>query len=90
MQPCQAAVPLVSRHAASGTQNQILELCKQGIVTDCYAVCRDPGGPHRSKESQWYVDEEEWPQEKYPMWAHGAGYILSKVQPSSYPLASTA
>ena len=24
-----------------------------------------------------YVSEEEWPSDKYPPWAHGAGYVLS-------------
>lgn len=37
------------------------------------------GGPHRNKKSQWYVSEEEWQSERYPPWAHGAGYVLSKV-----------
>ena len=39
-----------------------------------------PGGPHRDPASPWYVTEEEWPSEHYPMWAHGAGYVLSKVR----------
>lgn len=38
----------------------------------------DPGGgPHRNTNSQWYVSQEEWPSERYPPWAHGAGYVLS-------------
>lgn len=33
-----------------------------------------PGGaPHRDPESRWYVSPQEWPQAKYPPWAHGAG-----------------
>lgn len=39
-----------------------------------------PGGPHRDPASPWYVTQEEWPSERYPMWAHGAGYVLSKVR----------
>ena len=38
-----------------------------------------PGGPHRDPASPWHVTEEEWPSRHYPMWAHGAGYVLSKV-----------
>ena len=39
-----------------------------------------PGGPHRDPASPWYVTEEEWATEHYPLWAHGAGYVLSKVR----------
>ncbi|KAI7844774.1 hypothetical protein COHA_001654 [Chlorella ohadii] len=35
------------------------------------------GKPQRNPENQWYVSEEEWPSDKYPPWAHGAGYVLS-------------
>ena len=37
------------------------------------------GGPHRDTGSQWYVSPEDWPSDKYPPWAHGAGYILTKA-----------
>ena len=37
------------------------------------------GGPHRNRASQWYVTPEEWPSERYPPWAHGAGYVISQV-----------
>lgn len=43
-----------------------------------------PGGPHRDPASPWYVTEEEWASQHYPMWAHGAGYVLSKVR-ALYP-----
>jgi hypothetical protein len=43
-------------------------------------IDRESGGPHREPSSQWYVTKEEWPTEKYPYWAHGAGYVLSKVR----------
>lgn len=33
-----------------------------------------------------YVSEEEWAAEEYPLWAHGAGYVLSKVR-AAYGLA---
>ena len=33
-----------------------------------------PGGhPHRDPANQWYASEDEWPGERYPPWAHGAG-----------------
>ncbi|KAK9804299.1 hypothetical protein WJX72_005528 [[Myrmecia] bisecta] len=39
----------------------------------------DPGGgPHRDPANQWFVSEDEWPSDKYPPWAHGTGYILTK------------
>lgn len=38
----------------------------------------NPGGhPHRDPNNQWYVSREEWPSERYPPWAHGAGYVLT-------------
>ncbi|EFN56752.1 hypothetical protein CHLNCDRAFT_144204 [Chlorella variabilis] len=38
----------------------------------------NPGGkPHREPGHQWFVSREEWPSERYPPWAHGAGYVLS-------------
>ena len=43
-----------------------------------------PGGPHRDPASPWYVTEEEWTSEHYPMWAHGAGYVLSKVRATAF------
>ncbi|GAB4818463.1 hypothetical protein N2152v2_005509 [Parachlorella kessleri] len=43
-----------------------------------WGFMEDPGGsPHRNPSSQWYVAPEEWPSERYPPWAHGAGYVLS-------------
>ncbi len=45
-----------------------------------------PGGPHRDPASPWYVTEEEWASQHYPMWAHGAGYVLSKVRALCFPL----
>lgn len=50
-----------------------------------------PGGPHRDPASPWHVTEEEWPSRHYPMWAHGAGYVLSKVSSGSFlpPMQAT-
>ncbi|KAL4443993.1 hypothetical protein ABPG75_011730 [Micractinium tetrahymenae] len=38
----------------------------------------NPGGrPHRNTDHPWYVSREEWPEERFPPWAHGAGYVLT-------------
>ncbi|KAL4430053.1 hypothetical protein ABPG77_004423 [Micractinium sp. CCAP 211/92] len=38
----------------------------------------NPGGrPHRDPGHPWFVSREEWPEERFPPWAHGAGYVLS-------------
>ncbi len=42
-------------------------------------IDQDSGGPHRDPGNQWFVTTDEWPTEVYPYWAHGAGYVLSKV-----------
>ncbi|ONK75832.1 uncharacterized protein A4U43_C03F21030 [Asparagus officinalis] len=33
--------------------------------------------PHRNSDSKWYISSEEWPEEVYPPWAHGPGYVVS-------------
>jgi hypothetical protein len=33
--------------------------------------------PIRDPNSKWYVSVEEWSKESYPVWAHGAGYVLT-------------
>ncbi|WOK96831.1 beta-1,3-galactosyltransferase GALT1-like [Canna indica] len=34
--------------------------------------------PERDPESKWYITPQEWPEEKYPPWAHGPGYVVSR------------
>ncbi|KAG6552310.1 hypothetical protein Mapa_006163 [Marchantia paleacea] len=34
-------------------------------------------GPERDINSKWYISEAEFPDPKYPPWAHGPGYIIS-------------
>ncbi|XP_078087648.1 beta-1,3-galactosyltransferase 5-like [Mustelus asterias] len=34
-------------------------------------------GPVRDRSSQWYISEQEYPQEKYPPFCSGTGYVLS-------------
>lgn len=33
--------------------------------------------PHRNPDSKWFISPEEWPEEVYPPWAHGPGYVVS-------------
>ncbi|CAL9151323.1 unnamed protein product [Musa hybrid cultivar] len=33
--------------------------------------------PNRKVDSKWYITPEEWPEERYPPWAHGPGYVVS-------------
>ncbi|XP_078087569.1 beta-1,3-galactosyltransferase 5-like [Mustelus asterias] len=34
-------------------------------------------GPVRDRSSKWYISEQEYPQEKYPPFCSGTGYVLS-------------
>ncbi|XP_073282899.1 beta-1,3-galactosyltransferase GALT1-like [Primulina huaijiensis] len=43
-----------------------------------YGHINSDSEPHRNPESKWYISHEEWPHDKYPPWAHGPGYIVSK------------
>lgn len=43
-----------------------------------YGRINSDSGPHRNPESKWYISQEEWPEDKYPPWAHGPGYVVSQ------------
>ncbi|KAL3631174.1 hypothetical protein CASFOL_024158 [Castilleja foliolosa] len=53
-----------------------------------YGLINSDSKPHRSPDSKWYISPEamyskkkgveEWPQETYPPWAHGPGYVVSR------------
>ncbi|KAG8071185.1 hypothetical protein GUJ93_ZPchr0006g41863 [Zizania palustris] len=43
-----------------------------------YGRINSDSGPHRNPESKWYISPEEWPEDKYPPWAHGPGYVVSQ------------
>ncbi|GKV29525.1 hypothetical protein SLEP1_g38447 [Rubroshorea leprosula] len=43
-----------------------------------YGLIALESSPHREKDSKWYITEKEWPHDKYPPWAHGPGYIISR------------
>ncbi|KAL5722823.1 Beta-1 [Ranunculus cassubicifolius] len=43
-----------------------------------YGLINSDSQPHRNPDSKWYISNEEWPEENYPPWAHGPGYIVSK------------
>ncbi|XP_076894226.1 hydroxyproline O-galactosyltransferase GALT3-like [Bidens hawaiensis] len=34
--------------------------------------------PQRDKDNKWYISTEEWPEDAYPPWAHGPGYVISR------------
>ncbi|KAG6496865.1 beta-1,3-galactosyltransferase GALT1-like [Zingiber officinale] len=43
-----------------------------------YGRINSDSQPHRNVESKWYISLQEWPDEKYPPWAHGPGYVVSR------------
>ncbi|KAI7981085.1 Beta-1,3-galactosyltransferase GALT1 [Camellia lanceoleosa] len=43
-----------------------------------YGLINSDSKPHRNPESKWYISNEEWAGEKYPPWAHGPGYVVSR------------
>uniref|UniRef100_A0ACD5ZQR8 Uncharacterized protein n=1 Tax=Avena sativa TaxID=4498 RepID=A0ACD5ZQR8_AVESA len=43
-----------------------------------YGRVNSESQPHRDPYSKWYITAEEWPEESYPPWAHGPGYIVSQ------------
>ncbi|KAJ3694961.1 hypothetical protein LUZ60_000338 [Juncus effusus] len=60
--------------------DEILSSLKRINVTDglLYGKMNFESQPHRDPDSKWYITPEEWPEEKYPPWAHGPGYIISR------------
>ncbi|XP_023547355.1 beta-1,3-galactosyltransferase GALT1-like [Cucurbita pepo subsp. pepo] len=42
-----------------------------------YGLINSDSQPHRDPDSKWYIGTEEWPEENYPTWAHGPGYVVS-------------
>ncbi|GLU09425.1 hypothetical protein SLE2022_262870 [Rubroshorea leprosula] len=42
-----------------------------------YGLINSDSRPHRNTDSKWYISSEEWPEETYPPWAHGPGYVVS-------------
>lgn len=42
-----------------------------------YGLINSDSRPHRDPDSKWYISPEEWPEETYPPWAHGPGYVVS-------------
>ncbi|WCJ21288.1 galactosyltransferase1 [Euphorbia peplus] len=43
-----------------------------------YGLINSDSEPHRNTDSKWYISLQEWPEEKYPPWAHGPGYVVSE------------
>ncbi|XP_059670345.1 beta-1,3-galactosyltransferase GALT1-like [Cornus florida] len=42
-----------------------------------YGLINSDSRPHRNSDSKWYISPEEWPEDTYPPWAHGPGYVIS-------------
>nr|GMD00366.1 beta-1,3-galactosyltransferase GALT1 [Ipomoea batatas] len=42
-----------------------------------YGLINSDSHPHRNSDSKWYISVEEWPDDAYPPWAHGPGYVVS-------------
>lgn len=42
-----------------------------------YGLINSDSQPHRNPDSKWYISPEEYPEERYPPWAHGPGYVIS-------------
>ncbi|KAL2484647.1 Beta-1 [Abeliophyllum distichum] len=42
-----------------------------------YGLINSDSHPHRDSDSKWYISLEEWPEDTYPPWAHGPGYVVS-------------
>ncbi|KAH7835509.1 hypothetical protein Vadar_026811 [Vaccinium darrowii] len=42
-----------------------------------YGLINSETQPHRNPYSKWYISEEEWPDDEYPTWANGPGYVVS-------------
>lgn len=47
---------------------------REGFITG--SVIRD-GAPRRDKSSKWYISEELYPEETFPWYVSGAGYVFS-------------
>ncbi|KAE8801872.1 Beta-1,3-galactosyltransferase 15 [Hordeum vulgare] len=60
--------------------HEIYSTVKQLNVSNglLYGRINSDSGPHRNSESKWYISPEEWPEERYPPWAHGPGYVVSE------------
>lgn len=43
-----------------------------------YGLINSNSQPHRNPDSKWFISSEEWPEENYPPWAHGPGYVVSR------------
>lgn len=60
--------------------DEILSSLHQVNISDglLYGRVNSESQPHRDPYSKWYITPEEWPEESYPPWAHGPGYIVSQ------------
>ncbi|GAB4840019.1 hypothetical protein Ancab_020728 [Ancistrocladus abbreviatus] len=57
----------------------LTSLCRVNVTQGLlYGLINSDSHPHRSTDSKWYITPEEWPEETYPPWAHGPGYVVSR------------
>ncbi|CAM9002049.1 unnamed protein product [Rhodiola kirilowii] len=42
-----------------------------------YGLIESDSQPNRDPDSKWFISPEEWPDENYPPWAHGPGYVIT-------------
>ncbi|KAK9276007.1 hypothetical protein L1049_005538 [Liquidambar formosana] len=59
--------------------DEVLTLLNRINVTRglLFGLINSDSRPHRNPDSKWYISPEEWPEETYPPWAHGPGYVVS-------------
>ncbi|KAL6009135.1 hypothetical protein ACLOJK_022362 [Asimina triloba] len=60
--------------------DEVLGSLKAAKVTRglLYGLINSDSQPHRNPDSKWYISPEEWSEERYPPWAHGPGYVVSR------------
>ncbi|KAL6008717.1 hypothetical protein ACLOJK_021943, partial [Asimina triloba] len=60
--------------------DRVLSILKEKRVSDglLYGLISFDSEPHRDKDSKWYISPKEWPHARYPPWAHGPGYVISR------------
>ncbi|KAL0917036.1 hypothetical protein M5K25_012076 [Dendrobium thyrsiflorum] len=60
--------------------DEMLSSLNRTIVTHglLYGRISNDDIPNRNPDSKWYISPEEWPGQRYPPWAHGPGYVVSK------------
>ncbi|KAG9459886.1 hypothetical protein H6P81_004394 [Aristolochia fimbriata] len=60
--------------------DEILSNLREQNIPDglLYGLISFDSAPIREADSKWYISNVEWPYARYPPWAHGPGYIVSR------------